>query len=102
MIVVHVEAQIDPAKEEQACAEGPRHARGHARRTRLHRLPVLPGHRRPLGRAGPRGLAGPGQPIDAHSASEHMAEFGKTLAQVLAGPVTITQYQAPDSKTFTM
>ena len=101
MIVVHVEAQIDPTKEEQARA-----AALVMRRATLAE-PGCIAYRFSQATDDPSVVLvhevwQDQAAIDAHSASEHMAEFGTTLAEVLAGPVTITQYQASDSKTFTM
>lgn len=101
MIVVHVEAKIDLAKEDQARA---------AALTMREATLAEPGC---VAYRFSQAIDDPSvvlvhevwqdqASIDTHSASEHMAEFGKTLAEVLAGPVTLTQYEASDSKTFTM
>jgi len=101
VIVVHVEAQIDLAKEEQARAA----ALVMQEATRAE--PGNLAYRFSQAVDDPAAVlvfeAWKDQPaIDAHGASTHMADFGTVLGQVLAGPVTVTQYEVKDSTTFTM
>jgi quinol monooxygenase YgiN len=101
VIVVHVEAQIDPAKEEQA---------------RSAALVMQEATRAEPGNVAYRFAQAVDDPatvlvievwqdqdgIDAHNASDHMAEFMAVLGGVLAGPVQIWQFEAGEPTTFSL
>jgi quinol monooxygenase YgiN len=101
VIVVHVEAKIDPAEEEHARA---------AALVMQEATQAEPGN---LAYRFSQAVDDPTTvlvfevwqdqaAVDAHSASEHMATFMASLAETIAGPVVVTQYDAEVSSSYTL